>query len=89
MECQIAPRRPGSGISTFHISAGGARIRIRERFEINSTVVLMIERLGAFPGEIRWQRGNYAGIRFLKDAQVVEKRLRAALPDPADSVLAL
>jgi PilZ domain len=75
--------------AALHISAGGARIRIRERFRIDSTVVLVIDRLGAFPGEIRWQRGNCAGIRFLEDAQVVEKRLSAALRDPANAVLAL
>ena len=54
--------------------------QISERFEINSTVVLVIDRVGAFPGEIRWQEGEYAGIRFMEDAQTVEKRLRAALP---------
>jgi hypothetical protein len=69
---------------TLHISAGGGRIRISERFEINSTVVLVIDRVGAFPGEIRWQEGDYAGIRFMEDAQTVEKRLRAALPESMD-----
>ena len=69
---------------TLHISAGGARIRISERFEINSTVVLVIDRVGAFPGEIRWQEGDYAGIRFMEDAQTVEKRPRAALPESID-----
>ena len=69
---------------TFHISAGGARIRISERFEINSTVVLVIDRVGAFPGEIRWQEGDYAGIRFMEDGQTVEKRLRAALPESVE-----
>jgi hypothetical protein len=68
--------------TALHISAGGARIRIHQRFEIDSTVVLVIDRLGVFPGEIRWQRGNHAGIRFLEDAQIVEERLSAALPDP-------
>ena len=72
---------------TLHTSAGGARIRISERFEINSTVVLMIDRVGAFPGEIRWQAGDYAGVSFLEDAQTVERRLRAALPEPVDSPL--
>ena len=70
---------------TLHISAGGARIRISERFEINSTVVLVIDRLGAFPGEIRWQEGDHAGVSFMEDAQTVEKRLRAALPESMDS----
>jgi hypothetical protein len=69
---------------TLHISAGGARIRISERFGVNSTVVLVIDRVGAFPGEIRWQEGDYAGIRFMEDAQTVEKRLRAALPQSVE-----
>src|SRR5262245_46786250 len=69
---------------TLHISAGGARIRISERFEVHSTVVLVIDRLGAFPGEIRWQEGDYAGVSFLEDAQTVEERLRAALPESVE-----
>ena len=71
----------------LHISAGGARIRIGERFAINSTVVLVIDRVGAFPGEIRWQEEDYAGVSFMEDAQTVEKRLRAALPESVISAL--
>jgi PilZ domain len=62
--------------AVLHISAGGARIRVRERFRIDSTVVLVIDRLGAFPGEIRWQKGNCAGIRFLEDEIQVPGTLR-------------
>jgi PilZ domain len=69
---------------TLHISAGGARIRISERFEINSTVVLVVDRVGAFPGELRWQEGDYAGISFMEDAQTVAKRLGAVLPQSID-----
>ena len=63
----------------FHISPGGARIRINERLAINSRVVLAITRSGSFAGEVRWQNENFAGIRFLEDASVVEERLRAML----------
>ena len=35
---------------TLRISAGGARIKIGERFAIKPTVVLVIDRVGAFPG---------------------------------------
>jgi PilZ domain len=59
----------------FHISPGGAKIRIDEQLAINSKVVLTISRLGSFPGEVRWQNENFAGIRFLEDAAVVERRL--------------
>jgi PilZ domain len=84
VECQIAPRWAGFWNVSLHISAGGARIRISERFEINSTVVLVVDRLGAFPGEVRWQEGDYAGVSFLEDAQTVERRLSAALPESVE-----
>ena len=58
------------------ISPGGVKIRIDERLAINSTFVLAIDRFGRFPGEVRWQNENFAGIRFLEDAGVVEERLR-------------
>ena len=61
----------------LHISPGGARIRINERLAINSRVMLAINRYGSFPGEVRWQNENLAGIRFLEDAAVLEERLRA------------
>jgi hypothetical protein len=57
------------------ISPGGAKIRIDERLTINSWVLLTIDRVGSFPGEVRWQNENLAGIRFLEDAAVVEVRL--------------
>jgi hypothetical protein len=41
-------------------------------------VLLTIGRIGSFPGEVRWQDENLAGIRFLEDAAVVEERLRDA-----------
>ena len=50
------------------ISTGGVKVRIRERLTVPSKVVLTIDRLGSFPGEIRWQNDNYAGIRFLETA---------------------
>jgi hypothetical protein len=58
------------------ISPGGAKIRIAERLTINSEVMLTIDRRGDFPGEVRWQEENFAGIRFLEDAGVVRARLR-------------
>ena len=63
----------------FHISPGGARIRINERLAIDSRVVLAITRSGSFAGEVRWQNENFVDIRFLEDASVVEERLRAML----------
>jgi len=58
------------------VSAWGAKVRIAERFQINSTVVLTIGRLGSFRGEIRWQDDRYAGIAFTEEAKVIEDRLR-------------
>ena len=62
------------------ISAGGAKVRITERLAVNSQVVLTIDRLGSFPGEIRWQNENYVGICFLEEASTIEERLRRATP---------
>ena len=65
----------------FDISAEGAKARIEASPAINSTVVLEIDRLGMFPGEICWHRANQIGIRFLESACTIEARLRgAALP---------
>ena len=49
------------------LSNGGTKIRIDVRLPINSCVVLVIDRLGQFPGEVRWQDKNFAGISFLQD----------------------
>jgi PilZ domain len=61
------------------ISPGGARIRIGERLTLNSQVTLRIERFGNFPGEVRWQDEDFAGIDFLEDAGVVQARLRGSV----------
>jgi len=60
------------------LSDGGAKIRINERLPINSWVALVVERLGIFPGEVRWQDESFAGIHFLQDPAIVEARLRSA-----------
>jgi hypothetical protein len=61
------------------VSPGGAKIRIGERLTINSEVMLTIDRRGDFPGEVRWQDGNFAGICFLEDTGVVRARLRGSV----------
>jgi hypothetical protein len=61
------------------VSPGGAKIRIDERLTIDSEVILTIDRLGNFPGEVRWQDADFAGIRFLEDADVVRARLRGSV----------
>ena len=58
------------------ISPGGAEIRVHARLTINSWVLLTIDCVGSFPGEVRWQNEKLAGIRFLEG--VIEERLRDA-----------
>jgi hypothetical protein len=67
LECEI-----------FDISAEGAKVRSIEHLAINSTVILEIDRLGMFPGEIRWQPADHTGIRFLESACTIEVRLGGA-----------
>lgn len=57
------------------VSPGGAKIRIDERLTVGSWLVLVIEDLGRFPGEVRWQDKSFTGIRFLQDAAAVGQRL--------------
>ena len=64
------------------ISAGGAKIRIDERLAINWWVVLVIEGLRSFSGEVRWQDESFAGIRFLQDDAVVGERLQRSCSLP-------
>ena len=67
------------------ISAGGAKIRIAEPLAISSRVVLAIERLGNFQGEVRWQNDTFAGITFLESPNVVEERLRGVALGKGDA----
>ena len=62
--------------NAFDISPGGVKIRIDEPLAVNSRVVIAIDRVGNFPGEVRWQDEGLAGVRFLEDAAVVEERLQ-------------
>jgi predicted LPLAT superfamily acyltransferase len=59
------------------LSDGGAKIRIDQRLASNSWVALVVERLGIFPGEVRWQDERFAGICFMQDPAIVEARLRS------------
>ena len=60
------------------VSPGGAKIQIDHRLAVSSYVMLVIVRLGSFPGEVRWQDESLAGIQFLQDPAAVEERLRRA-----------
>ena len=65
------------GCQMLDISAGGARIRTEVQFPPGTSVDLIVERVGVFPGTVLWQRGSHAGIGFLEDASSVELRLTA------------
>ena len=73
-------RRDGSifACEVFDVSSEGAKARIEHAPPIDATVVLEIERLGMFCGEVRWRTGNQVGIRFLESASSIEARLRDA-----------
>jgi hypothetical protein len=74
LECEI-----------FDVSAEGAKARVAVHMAVKATVVLEIDRLGMFAGEIRWRTANQIGIRFLESAGTIQERLRgtgeAPLPD--------
>ncbi len=72
-ECRIPIR-----CHVLDIATGGARIRAELFFPVGSIVDLVIDRIGVFPGKVLWQRGNHAGIGFLEEAEVVQRRLAEA-----------
>lgn len=67
----------------LNMSPGGAKIRLLKRFvNDGSPVILQIDRLGGYTGEVVWLEGNTMGLRFLKDpkqiAAEIEQGLRRA-----------
>ncbi|MFQ5955638.1 MAG: PilZ domain-containing protein [Kiloniellales bacterium] len=69
---------------TVDLSAGGAKIRLLERFECSSPVTLTFD-LGTFEGDVVWQNGEFVGIQFREDpkkvAEIIENYfLRAKHP---------
>ena len=60
----------------FDVSPEGAKARLAAHMAVNATVILEIDRLGMFAGEIRWRTANQIGIRFLESAGTIEERLR-------------
>jgi PilZ domain len=71
----------------FDISAEGAKARLAMQLAVNATVVLEIDRLGMFAGEIRWRTADQVGIRFLESSGTIDERLRgkgeAPVRDPS------
>ena len=53
------------------VSAGGARLRTSRTLRMNTKVMLDIDRVGGFLGEVVWLDPDRAGIRFLEDPRDV------------------
>ena len=78
MGCNTAPGLPCLGMQSGRPFLRWRRDPDNQHLTINSWVVLLIDRLGSFPGEVRWQDESFAGIQFLQDPAAVEERLRRA-----------
>ena len=61
------------------VSDNGAGVRVAYSLLIGAAVMLKINRLGVFPGKVRWQSGDRVGIQFLEDAREVRERIQGAL----------
>jgi hypothetical protein len=57
------------------VPSGGVKIRIDEPLAINSRVLLTIDPVGSFPGKVQWQDETFAGIHFLREADVESNEL--------------
>lgn len=64
----------------LNMSPGGAKIRLLKRFVSDgSPVVLHIDRLGGYAGEIAWSEGNTMGLRFLKNPREIAADIEQVL----------
>jgi len=50
-----------------NISAGGARLRVREAYSQGQELCLEIGSCGPFPGVAVWVRGEELGVKFSRD----------------------
>ena len=64
----------------LNVSAGGAKIRIREHVRLHTPVTLNIDRFGDFRGEGVWRHDRELGIRFSEEAPWVAAVLGRTLP---------
>jgi hypothetical protein len=64
----------------LNMSPGGAKVKLLKRFAGDgSPVVLHIDRLGGYAGEVVWSEGELIGLRFLKDPQLIAADIERAL----------
>ena len=62
------------------LSLGGARLHLAEPVESGTKVRLILDRFGAFRGEVVWQRDRGIGLRFTDDPQRIADLIGARLP---------
>lgn len=64
----------------LNMSAGGAKVKLLSRFAHDgSPVVLHIDRMGGYAGEVMWSEGDLIGLRFLKDPKAIQADIDRAL----------
>lgn len=64
----------------LNMSAGGAKVKLLNRFANDgSPVVLHIDRMGGYAGEVVWSEGDLIGLRFLKDPKAIQADIDRAL----------
>jgi hypothetical protein len=62
------------------LSLGGARLHLAERVALGTSVRLILDRFGAFRGEVVWQRDRGMGLRFTDDPQRIADLIGTRLP---------
>jgi len=60
-----------------NISVGGAKLRVRERYEPGQELRLEIEPCGQFTGVVAWARGEELGFRCTGDTSAMAEALIA------------
>lgn len=70
MECDV-----------LNISTGGAKIRLPEMVETDSTLRIRIDRVGEFTGRVAWRNGSTCGVEFHDELAEVARIVEDILSD--------
>ncbi len=62
-------------VVVLDVSVNGAKLRVPADFECGPTVNLKIDRLGVFPAEVMWRKGNRLGLKFVDAPEEIARNM--------------
>ncbi|MFQ5958307.1 MAG: PilZ domain-containing protein, partial [Alphaproteobacteria bacterium] len=65
-------------VVVLDVSVNGAKLRVPADFECGPAVKLKIDRLGVFPAEVMWHKGNRLGLKFVDAPEEIARNMPGA-----------